>query len=142
MTALLATSPETTTYRNFNLCPHCIFHGLDSLLCRLCEGVPMISRSDGQNFHLLLADKPWPYPAERLAKKSKMVSVCFWYSHIGSGSTTLTTVVLLTRGDSEYASFFRKIEYVADLLAEQLLLHPPLSTLYKFDEHNLVEALF
>jgi hypothetical protein len=142
MLALLATSPQTTTYRNFNLCPHCIFQGRDSLLRRLCEGIPMISRSDGQSFHLLLADKPLPYPAERCAKKSKMVSICFWYSHIGSGSTTLTTVVLLTRGDSEYASFFRKIEHVADLLAAQLLERPQLPTLYKFDEHNLVEAMF
>ena len=56
---------EPITYRNFNLCPHCVFHGEQSLLCRLCEGIPMISRSDGKTFHLLLADYPARYPAER-----------------------------------------------------------------------------
>jgi len=142
MTTQLGTSPQATSYRNFNLCPHCIFQSRDSLLCRRCEGGPMISRSDAPSFHLLLADRPLPYPAERRAKRSKMVSVCFWYSHIGSGCTTLTTVVLLTRGDSKYASFFRKIEKVADLLAAQLLERPQLPTFYKFDEHDLVEAMF
>ncbi|HEY1482078.1 MAG TPA: hypothetical protein VGF19_05070, partial [Candidatus Acidoferrum sp.] len=51
-------------YRNFNLCPHCVLQGQQAILCRLCEGIPMISRSDGKLFHLLLADHPIPYPAE------------------------------------------------------------------------------
>ena len=43
-----ASSPPlvTITYRNFNLCPHCDFRGGQSLLCRLCEGIPMISLKD------------------------------------------------------------------------------------------------
>lgn len=32
--------------------------------CRVCEGVPMSSRSDGKKFHLLPADRPLPYAAE------------------------------------------------------------------------------
>jgi hypothetical protein len=50
-------------YRNFNEYPHCALHGKQSLLCRLCEGIAMISRSDGKTFHLLLADYPARYPA-------------------------------------------------------------------------------
>lgn len=53
------------TFRNFNLCPHCQSRGEEGLLCRMCEGVPMISRSDGKHFHLFLADQPVPYPAEK-----------------------------------------------------------------------------
>ena len=41
---------EPITYRNFNVCPHCILHGKQSLLCRRCEGIPMISRSDEKHF--------------------------------------------------------------------------------------------
>jgi hypothetical protein len=68
---------EPITYRNFNVCPHCILHGKQSLLCRLCEGIPMISRSDGKTFHLLLADHPAQYPAERtpaIQKRLRCVS--------------------------------------------------------------------
>ncbi len=142
MLAALATSPEITSYRNFNLCPHCILHGLDSLLSRLSEGVPMISRSDGQNYHLLLADQPMPYPAERQAPSTKQVSICFWYSHIDKGSTTLTSVVLLKSDHSEFGSFFRKVEHVADLLAERLLHHSELATMYNFDDCNLAESKY
>lgn len=53
-------------YRNFNLCPHCASTGHPALLGRLCECLPMISRSDGQTFHLLLADRPLPYPSGKL----------------------------------------------------------------------------
>ena len=56
---------EHVAHRNFNLCPHCIHHGEPGLLCRLCESMPMISRSDGKTFHVLLADRPLAYPQER-----------------------------------------------------------------------------
>jgi hypothetical protein len=58
-------------YRNFNLCPHCVLQGRQAILCRLCEGIPMISRSDGNLFHLLLADRPIPYPAESKSDASE-----------------------------------------------------------------------
>ena len=29
-------------YRNFNLYPHCVLQGQQAILCRLCEGIPMI----------------------------------------------------------------------------------------------------
>ncbi len=69
-------------YRNFNLCPHRAFNGQQALLCRLCEGLPMISRSEGETFHLLLADQPLPYPIEVTAGTTRQVSLRFWYSHV------------------------------------------------------------
>ena len=92
-------------YRNFNLCPHCIGQGRESLLCRICEGCPMISRSDGRTFHLLLTDHPWPYPAERNSQARELVSVCFWYSHVGNVSETLTGVVVLPDSEWECSLF-------------------------------------
>lgn len=86
---------EPIAYRNFNLCPHCVSYGKQSLLCRLNEGIPMISRSDGQTFHLLLADYPACYPAERDSIGMERTSVCFWYSHVLDAGTTCSTVVIL-----------------------------------------------
>ena len=111
---------EPITYRNFNVCPHCILHGKQSLLGRRCEGMPMISRSDGKTFHLLLADHPAQYPAERDSGDTEKTSVCFWYSHeLDSGSTGSTVVILRDPG-LHYAGLFRLIETAADILAKQL----------------------
>jgi hypothetical protein len=112
---------EPITYRNFNLCPHCIFHGKQSLLGRLCEGIPMISRSDGKTFHVLLADYPARYPAERATGNTEKTSVCFWYSHVLDAGSTGSTVVILRDSGLHYVGLFRVIETVADLLAKQLV---------------------
>jgi hypothetical protein len=129
-------------YQNFNLCPHCIGQGRESLLCRMCEGCPMISRPDGSTFHLLLADHSWLYPAERNSQATKPVSLCFWYSHVGNGSETLASVVVLPDSEWDYAPFFRTSEYVADLLTEKLPDYPKLATLYKFENDKLFEAMY
>jgi hypothetical protein len=38
------------------------------------EGIPMISRSDGKTFHLLLADFPARYPAEKASGNTEKTS--------------------------------------------------------------------
>jgi hypothetical protein len=114
---LLSPQPEPIAFRNFNLCPHCTGRGEQGLLCRLCEGIPMISRSDGKNFHLLLADHPSAYPAERDAVECAKTSVCFWYSHVCDGGPTCSTVVILSDSRASYSKLFRQIESAADLLA-------------------------
>jgi hypothetical protein len=112
---------EPIAYRNFNLCPHRIFQGKQSLLCRLCEGIPMISRSDGKTFHLLLADCPARYPAERASGNTEKNSVCFWYSRVLDSGSTGSTVVILRDPGLNYAGLFPLIETAADLLAKQLM---------------------
>jgi hypothetical protein len=106
MLAPVDTSVQADYFRNFNLCPHCNVQGRDSLLFRMREGMPMISRSDGRSFHLLLADQPSPYPAEIDSKMTKQVSICFWYSHIKGGSVTQTSVVVLSDDVSESSTLF------------------------------------
>ena len=117
---VLSAPLEPVTYRNFNVCPHCILHGKQSLLCRLREGIPMISRSDGKTFHLLLADYPAQYPAESDSGKTEKTSVCFWYSHVLDAGSTRSTVVILRDSGRNFAALFRLIETAADLLAKQL----------------------
>ena len=129
-------SPQSTktSFRNFNLCPHCMFHDQPALLLRLCEGIPMISRSDGQSFHLLLADRPLPYPLARSAGPSKKISISFWYTPPNDFARTLSTIVILASYPRNNSSLFRKIETVADLLAEELLLRGRLTEVYELFE--------
>jgi hypothetical protein len=101
----------------------------------------MISRSDGKSFHLLLADQPLPYPAERGTKHSGLVSVCFWYAHARNGHKTFTSVVVLPGKEKGYAAFFRKVEQAADLLAEELQANSQLSSLYELQDEVLVETI-
>jgi hypothetical protein len=131
---------EPIAYRNFNLCPHCIFRGEQSLLCRLREGMPMISRSDGKTFHLLLADYPAPFPAERGVRGSAKTSFCFWYSHVRDPRTTHSTVVVLRNHGLSTAGLFRLIETAADLLAQKLMRSSRLPTFYEFVDGSLSEV--
>ncbi len=128
---------EQVAHRNFNLCPHCIRHGEPGLLCRLCESMPMISRSDGRNFHLLLADRPLAYPQERHSDAPDCVSLCFWYSHIATGAVTHAVVVILPQARLDQPVLFREIDSVADLLAEKLLHTDHLGSLYRFSGNAL-----
>jgi hypothetical protein len=129
-------------YRNFNLCPHCILQGQQAILCRLCEGIPMISRSDGKLFHLLLADRPVPYPAESKSEPSQKLSVCFWYSHILQLEKTSSVIVILPGSASNRASLFRQIEQIADLLAELLASDRRVAGMYELVGGGLVELTY
>ena len=126
-------------FRNFNVCPHCQSLGEQPLLGRLCEGSPMISRSDGSSFHLLLADRPRPYPNERSAGPTRKISVCFWYSHVSRPKVTNSTVVTLHSAQTNRPGVFRAIETVADLLAESLGRRGHLREFYDFTGESLFE---
>lgn len=123
---------DQLTFRNFNLCPHCLRRGKDALLNRLHESMPMISRSDGETYHLLLADVPRPYPAEKGRGREDGVSLCFWYSSIRSGPETSTTIVLIPARSLESKCVFRRVEIVADTLAVELRRSGYLQALYDF----------
>jgi hypothetical protein len=106
--------------------------GQQALLSRLCEGLPMISRSDGETFHLFLADRPLPYPLERDAEPSSKISVCFWYMHLRRPKHTFTSIVILEGNHTNRPSLFRRIELIADLLAEKLEREGKLVDVYEF----------
>jgi hypothetical protein len=102
--------------------------------------MPMISRSDGKLFHLLLADRPLPYPAEKQANPSVKLSVCFWYSHVNEEQTTFSTVVILPDSRVSKVTLYRQIDHVADVLAEKLVLSPQIAGMYEFERGALVEV--
>ena len=128
---------DQVAHRNFNLCPHCLRHGQQGFLSRLCESMPMISRSDGNTFHLLLADRPLAYPQEPKTVASNAVSVCFWYSHVDTGSTTYAVVVILPETRLDQPVLFRVIDSVADLLADKLLHTNHLASFYRLSGDSL-----
>ena len=137
----LLTLPQVE-YRNFNLCPHCELLGQDPLLVRMSEGMPMISRSDGKNFHLVLTDRPLSYPAELHSDDTWGLSVCFWYS-LGRGRNPLgSSVVLMPTFLARQGSFYREIEVLADLLAEKLLQQQRLAVVYHWQGNFLREVSY
>ncbi|HWY06323.1 MAG TPA: hypothetical protein VNY24_05655 [Candidatus Acidoferrales bacterium] len=102
----------------------------------------MISRSDGRNFHLLLADRPLPFPAELGGGPTRMSSVCFWYLYGADRSATRSTVVLLEGMFGPKANIFRQIEFIADLLADELLRHQSLAIFYNMQADRIQELSY
>jgi hypothetical protein len=131
--------PLKIEYRNFNLCPHCEHLGADLVLWRMRESMPMISRSDGKNFHLVLADRPLPYPSERRGGPARKLSLCFSYLYGSDKNATRISLVLVPAEFANHGRIYREIEFVADLLAEKLLQAPTLAVLYNLDGDSLRE---
>ena len=129
---------ELVAFRNFNLCPHCIQEGKEPLLPRLYEAMPMISRSDGETFHLLLADRPLPFPLESNLEPTGQVSLLFWYRHKQSRSETHSTIVILPDLFAGKARLYRRVEEIADLLCEELILRGELGLMYEITEESLL----
>src|SRR5258708_7403599 len=112
--------PPRLRWMNFSFCPHCVANGRPCMLERLNEWGPMISRSDGKSFHLVLGDRPIEYPHEKNAGRSDMKSVGFWYVHEANGNSTETVVVILRRPPRGGVFLLRHLELVADQLYETL----------------------
>ncbi len=122
---------------NLTMCPHCVANGRPCMLERRSEWGPMISRSDGLNFHLVLCERPIEYPSEPTTGKSEMMmSAGFWYVHEGNDGSTETVVVLLRRPPRGVA-WLRHLETVADKLYEKLCKLGRLPSLYEFDGRHL-----
>jgi hypothetical protein len=134
--------PSQSVFRNFNVCPHCEWNGEEALLFRLSEGIPMISRSDGRSFHLLLADRPLPYPAERDGGPTPSVSVCFWYQYGADRNGTKSTVVLFEGVSSPKTILFRQIEFIADVLTDELLRRQGLAVFYNIKGNAVLELAY
>lgn len=99
----------------------------------------MISRSDGRNFHLLLADRPLPYPVERGTVPTQTVSVCFWYAYGEQKSATKSAVVLFESCADPKEKMYRQIEFIADLLADELLRRRELAIFYNLQGNAILE---
>ena len=133
--------PLRLRWMNFNICPHCRVNGRPGTLERLNQWGPMISRSDGMNFHLVLGDRPLAYPVIRAAGKTEMMSAGFWYVHEADGGSTETVVVILRRVAGGGIALLRDLETVADKLYEKLNKSSRLPCLYEFDGRKLHQVV-
>lgn len=113
----------------FSVCSHCVAAKGNGLLYRYTESFPVIARSDGETFHLILADLPRPYPAEKEFESNGRVSLGFHYAHISLRDQTLVSIVILPR-ERPY-SLYRTIECVADSLSEELRNRGSLLPMYE-----------
>lgn len=101
----------------------------------------MISRSDGRNFHLLLADRPVAFPMERDAEPTPMTSVCFWYLCGADREATKSTVVLFDCHEGS-RKMFRQIEFIADVLSDELLRRGELAVFYALQGNSILERSY
>ena len=133
-------------YRNFKLCPHCEKTGGPFLLGLRNESYPVISRSDGTSFHLILGDRPISYPDGRTSGRTAIKSVGFWYvrekeagsrDSMWARAATESVVVILRRPPRADAALADHIETLADLLAEKLSKLEELARLYEFNGHRV-----
>jgi hypothetical protein len=99
----------------------------------------MISRSDGRNFHLLLADRPLAYPMERGEGPARMTSVCFWYKYGANRDAARSTVVLFESCAGAKEKIFRQIEFIADVLADELLRRRELAVFCNLQGNSIFE---
>lgn len=130
---------HTTFLRNFRVCPHCEKKGRPAIVERLNKCSPVISRSDGESFHLVLGDRPISFPADRWSGKASMTTAGFWYvseqDRLDNAPTKSVVVVLgaPVRG----LPLLNRLEFVADRLSEQLVKHGQLGTYYELSGHQL-----
>ena len=145
-------------FANFQRCPHCEALGRRWEIDRLTETVPIISRSDGENFHLLLGDRPIAYPATD-GRRIVRMSAGFWFVRErnrifgemsefpapdghppsrgrGTWARTEATVVLF-HPKWQRTVLLRQIETIADRLAELLEKSEFLENLYEFEGDRL-----
>jgi hypothetical protein len=130
-------------FRNFGVCPHCQKKGGPFRLERLNDNGSMISRSDGESFHLVSRGRPISFPGDKSSARTATMTVGFWYvserraESPGTGGFTETVVVMLRKPPKSEVPLLGHLELLADALAEKIALEGRLSTFYEFDGRQL-----
>jgi hypothetical protein len=139
--SLAKLKPAKELFRNFQSCPHCERKGCYPFIERINDVAPVISRSDGETFHLVLGDRPISYPAEKSSGKTEMVTAGFWYvkerDPEDKGEVFAGTVVVVLRKHPRGVEMLRQLETVADRLVEKIRKTPFVETFYEFDGDRL-----
>jgi hypothetical protein len=71
-----------------------------------------------------------------------MVSVCFWYLYGADRNATKSTVVLFEGAFGPKSNVFREIEYIADILADELLRRQSLAVFYNIQGNEILELAY
>lgn len=126
--------------QNFEYCFHSERTGRPSAAERLNEADPIISRSDGDSYHLVLSERTISFPAERSSVKSGRLIAVFWCvkdENDEAAQVTETVAVILRNPPKRGVALRCHVETVADRLAEKFGKTDALATLYEFDGNRL-----
>lgn len=138
--------PSRGLFRNFQSCPHCEMKGRNPFIELINISAPVISRSDGETFHLFLGDRPISYPAEKSSGKTDKVTAGFWYvkekdDKSDEGDVLAGTVVVMLRRPLGGIGLLRELEIVADKLVEKIAKAQFIETFYEFDGDRLSKII-
>jgi len=135
--------PSRSLFRNFQSCPHCEKRGPHPFVERINDCATLISRSDGETFHLVLGDRPIAYPAEKSPRKTNMVIARFWYVKERNEKCGMLTgtVIIMLRKPPDGIGLFKQLEIVADRLVDKINETPLIETFYEFDGDRLSKVL-
>lgn len=135
-----ASKPQEPRMKNFEFCFHSERTGRPSAAERLNETGPIISRSDGESYHLVLGDRTISFPAEESSRKSGRMIAGFWYvkdENDEAAQVTGIVAVILRNPPKRGVALRCHVETVADRLAEKFGKSDALATLYEFDGNRL-----
>ncbi len=105
---------------NFETCPHCKAKGNSGIMVRLKEHTPLITRSDGKNYHLLLFDGPSTWYARNGSPIAGRAVAEFHYAADKLGISHAQVAVILRTVDLHTPEVVKAIEESANLLAGML----------------------
>ncbi len=106
------------------------------MLRRVQESTPLVSRSDGETFHLYLQNGPLPQLAAGGAPTGNMLAY-FRYASDANRSNRDTVALLLSAADKTPPAVLRELEAAADVLAARLAASASLAYAYSFIDGQL-----
>jgi len=122
---------------NFETCPHCKAKGYSGIMMRLYSHTPLITRSDGKNYHLLLFDGPSIWYAKSGGPTAGRAVAGFYYASDKQGIEHAQIMVILRTVGLQKPEVVRAIEESANLLAQVLGSGQRPEQAYLFDAGHL-----
>lgn len=122
---------------NFEICPHCKAKGNSGIMMRLYEHTPLITRSDGKNYHLLLFDGPSIWYGRNGTPIAGRAVAGFYYASDKLRIDHAQIVVILRTVGLKRPEVVAAIEESATLLAKILESSQRPEQAYLFDAGQL-----
>jgi hypothetical protein len=122
---------------NFGICPHCALHGQKGIVFLASKDTPLISRSDGESFHLWLAIGPDIWYAKDGSPVAGRMATNFQYAADKQGIAGEQVSVVLRTYQLNAAAVQTAVRDVADILAEMIASGKRLATAYFYDNGTL-----
>ena len=107
-------------HKEFDKCPHCTVAGKSGIMMRLEAKTPLISRSDGKNYHLFLFSGPDLWYAKSGAPVAGRLVANYYYASDRLNVNHDETTVQPCSADLDHDGVVMAMRDAADLIAEIL----------------------